>query len=112
MPGTSAREAALEPLVACRGVVGLAGLVILAAEDHEVVIALRLDAANSDTDRPCPRTAHRARALGDAAGHDVARVERELGLEQRRAGEAAVADERVVRRQHDVARTILCGRWP
>ena len=67
--------------------------------------------AGSDTDRRCPRTARRAIApLLHAAADDVAGVERELGLEQRRAEQAGVAHQRRVRREHDVAAGDACGR--
>ena len=64
---------------------------------------MRLDARGSGTDRPCPRTARREPfPVGARAGHDIACVERELRLEERRARQAADADERVVRRDDDV----------
>ena len=95
----------LEPLVACGRVVGLAGLVILAAEDHQIVVAVRLEPQVVVRIGCIPEQRVGDDALGDAAGHHVARVERELGLKQGGAGEAAVSDQRVVRRQDDVART-------
>ena len=43
MPGDHRRQRPLEPVVTRLRVGGLAGLVILAAEDDEVVVAMRLD---------------------------------------------------------------------
>ena len=51
-----------------------------------------------------------------AAGDHVAGVQRELGLEERRAGHAGDADQRIVRRDDDVAAVSpvavgLDGQW-
>ncbi len=75
---------------------------IFAAEDHDVEVPVRFDAEIVvRTPRvPPQRVGHRTARR--TSGDDVAGVQRELGLEEGRAGESGKADERIVRRQDDV----------
>ena len=101
-PGTSVAEGALETVVARGRVRHLSGLVILAAEDHHVVIAVRFDSQVVIGIGGVPEERIGNLAPRHAAGDDVAGVERELGLEQRGAGDTGDPDERIVRRDDDV----------
>ena len=62
--GSKRSRGSLEPLVAAHGVVSLARLVILAADDHDVVRAAWIDAHVTGTDRPCPRTGRHSQRRG------------------------------------------------
>ena len=64
----------------------LPGLVILAAEDHHVKVAVRLDAKELVRDRRVPPQRVGHDALGHTSGDHVAGVERQLGLKERGAG--------------------------
>ena len=63
----------------------LSGLVILSAEDDQVVIAMRLDPQVVIRDRRYPRRARPELAPRHAPGDHVAGIESELCLEQRGA---------------------------
>ena len=92
----------LEPLEAAHGVLGLAGLVIVAAEDDEVVIGARVEAQVVVGIRGVPEQQIRHRAFRDATADDIRRVEIELRLEERRARDVGLAHQRRVRRKDDV----------
>ena len=61
----------LEPLEAAHGVLGLTGLVIVAAEDDEVVIRALVQAQVVVRTRGVPEQHVRHRALRDATGNDI-----------------------------------------
>ena len=79
----------LETPIAADGVVLLPGLVILAAEDHDVEVPVRLDAEVVVRIARVPPQRVGNRAARHAAGDDVAGVQRELRLKERGAGDPA-----------------------
>ena len=101
--GTRLGQLPFEPVVTRAGVVGLAGLVILAAEDDEVVIRLRLDPQVVIGIRGVPEQRVGHLPFRRAPADDVGGIESQLRLEERRARHPGVAHERVVRGQHDIA---------
>ena len=96
-------ESLLQAAVAVVGIGRLAGLVVLAAEDHHVVAAVGIDPEVPIGIGGVPPEGVGHRAGGDAPGHDVAGVEGQLGLKERGGHHPRDAHQRIVRRHHDVA---------
>ena len=99
------RQTLFEAPIAGLRVVLLAGLVILAAEDHDVEVPVRLDAqvVVRIVGIPPQRVGHLA--FRHPSGDHVAGVQREFRLKERGAGEPAEADQRIVRGDDDVFAT-------
>ena len=89
------RQRLFEPFVTGVRVVGLAGLVILAAEDDEVVVRMRVDPQVVIGIRGVPEQSIGHLALRRAPGDDVGGIESQLRLKERRARHLRIAHERV-----------------
>ncbi len=96
------RHGRLEARIAVAGIRFLTGLVIFAAENHQIVIPMWLDAQVVIRTRRVPEQRVRHHAFCHPSGDDVAGVERELRLEQRRRARIGHADQWIVGGNHDV----------
>ena len=91
-----------EPVEALRRFFDLPGLVILAAEDDEVMIVTAIDTQVVVRIAGVPEERFRHRAARYPSADDVGAVGRELGLQQRRREQARLALQRDVRRDQHV----------
>ena len=108
--GSARRDRALERR-STHGIRRLPGLVIHAAEDDGVEVALRIEPEIMVRIPVSQKSASGTAPGATRPPIDVARIKRELGLKRRRADQAGDADERIVRRDDDVAGTSPCRRW-
>ena len=95
-------ELLFEPPIAGLRILLLPGLVVFAAENDHVMVSVRLDSKELVGVRRVPPKCVGHDTAGDTSGDHVARVQRQLRLEQGGARDAAEAHQRVVRRDDDV----------
>ena len=100
--GEHARERLFQTPIAGVRICYLPCLVILTAEDHDVVVAMRLESEIVIGIRGVPEERVSDGALPDAPGDRVAGVQRQLGLKDRRARHPSDANEWIVRRDDDL----------
>ena len=96
------RRSLFEASIACLRMILLPRLVVFAAEDHDVMVPVRLDAKKMVGVGRVPPQCVGHDSTRDTAGDDVAGVERQLRLKKGGDSHAGEAGQRIVRRDDDV----------